>query len=128
MTSIHIICAQHNQTAIVGPGTALEELECVTCIGIADGEIRPPAPTDPEELFISKITRHDGGNCCCGSCEPDFCFNCGHYSQFCTCWKGATVYSLNYCDHTPGEPSYLCHNERAGVQCKHPECTTEPPF
>ena len=126
--SIYTICSTHNQTAVVGPGTLLEELECPTCIGILDGTIVAPTPMDLESLFISRITRHDNGNCCCGSCEPDYCYGCEHFSQFCTCWKGVTIYSPNYCDHTPGEPRYLCHNEQARVQCQHSECTQESPF
>lgn len=92
---VHTICETHNRTALVGPGTLLEELECVTCVAIYDGILPAPVPTDPEELFISKITSHDGGNCCCGSCEPEYCFDCGHYSQFCTCFR-VTIYSSDY--------------------------------
>ncbi len=47
---------------------------------------------DAETLFISQITRHDNGNCCCPSCEPDYCYDCGHYAPFCTCAE-MTTYS-----------------------------------
>lgn len=35
---IHIVCQTHGTVALVGPGTPLEELECVACIRIADEE------------------------------------------------------------------------------------------
>lgn len=82
---VHTICETHKTTAIVGPGTPLSELECVTCIAIQDGRLPAPAPTDPEGIFISRITRHYGGECCCESCDPSFCYDCGHYYGFCVC-------------------------------------------
>lgn len=120
----YTICATHNQTTIVGPGTELSELECQVCVAIQDGLLQAPAPTDPEELFIANITHHDGGNCCCGTCEPDFCYQCGHYEQFCTCWNGVTIFSPNYCNHRPGDESFTCGNRHydTSVTCKHPEC------
>lgn len=124
---IYTICAEHNTTTLVGPGTLISELECPTCIGISDGLIAVPTPTDPEELFISQITRHDGGNCCCERCEPSFCFNCGHYQQFCTCLD-VVIYSPNFCDHRADVPSYACRNKSAGVDCQHPECNATIPF
>lgn len=33
---VHLICAKHQTTALVGPGTPLSELECVTCIAEHD--------------------------------------------------------------------------------------------
>ncbi len=33
---IHTICKTHQTTALVGPGTLIEELECVVCVRIAD--------------------------------------------------------------------------------------------
>lgn len=33
---VHIICKKHRVTALVGPGTLLSELECVTCIAEQD--------------------------------------------------------------------------------------------
>lgn len=33
---IHAICAQHGTTALVGPGTLLDELECIVCVAIQD--------------------------------------------------------------------------------------------
>jgi hypothetical protein len=33
---IHTICTKHGTTALVGPGTLLDELECVVCVRIAD--------------------------------------------------------------------------------------------
>jgi hypothetical protein len=89
---IHTICKTHNFTALVGPGSLLDELECPTCIEIADGILPVPVPTDPEELFISRITRHANGNCCCESCDPSFCYTCGHYSNFCTCIRPVSLY------------------------------------
>jgi hypothetical protein len=32
----YLICAKHQATALVGPGTPLGELECVTCIAEQD--------------------------------------------------------------------------------------------
>lgn len=120
MIKIYTICVRHNRTTIVGPGTLLSELECVDCI---DESSKPPVDqNDPEAVFISKITRHDGGNCCCGSCEPSFCYGCGHYTQFCTCWPGVTIYSPNYCNHRPEDQSYSCGNRFDGVKCQHAEC------
>ncbi len=94
---LHTICVQHHATALVGPGTLLSELECVTCVAIADGILPGPEPTDPEALFISRITRHHNGNCCCGTCEPEYCYLCNHYMDFCTCLY-VEVKSPNYCD------------------------------
>lgn len=95
----HIICAEHRVTALVGPGSLIEKYECPTCLDAPE-----PTPTDPEELFISRITSHYNGNCCCGSCEPSFCYNCSHYSDFCTCpvpLGVVTILSSNYCDGQP---------------------------
>lgn len=89
---IHTICAEHNETAIVGPATPLEELECGTCTAIQDGLIAGTAPTDPEALFVSRITSHYGGNCCCESCDPSYCFGCDHYYGFCTCTPPVSLY------------------------------------
>lgn len=41
---IHLICAQHQTTALVGRGTPLTELECVTCIAERDEAWRPCCP------------------------------------------------------------------------------------
>ncbi len=81
----HLICREHKTTALVGPGTLIEELECVTCVAIADGLLPAPPPTDPEALFVSRITYHHNGNCCCGTCDPYYCYDCSHYGDFCTC-------------------------------------------
>jgi hypothetical protein len=96
---VHTICKTHRTTALVGPGTPLEELECVTCIAITDGDLPGPIPTDPEELFRSRITNHYNGNCCCGTCDPDQCYRCGHFEGFCTCFH-AELTSPNYCNRT----------------------------
>lgn len=81
----YLICREHKTTALVGPGTLIEELECITCVAIADGQLPTPPPTDPEALFVSRITRHHNGNCCCESCDPYYCYGCSHYGDFCTC-------------------------------------------
>lgn len=57
--------------------------------------------TTPAEIdFASRITSHHNGNCCCMSCEPAFCFTCGHYSDFCACLV-AVIVSPNYCTGRP---------------------------
>lgn len=33
---VHTICKKHKTTALVGPGTLLSELECITCINEYD--------------------------------------------------------------------------------------------
>jgi hypothetical protein len=33
---VHTICETHGTTALVGPGTLISELECVTCIAEQD--------------------------------------------------------------------------------------------
>jgi hypothetical protein len=33
---IHTICAEHGTTALVGPGSLLNEYECVVCVAISD--------------------------------------------------------------------------------------------
>lgn len=38
-----------------------------------------------EHAFAARITRHHNGECCCGSCDPDFCYDCSHFSAFCRC-------------------------------------------
>ena len=107
---LYTICKTHKTTTLVGPGTLLGELECVTCIAIEDGLLPAPVPTDPEELFVSRITRHDGGNCCCMTCEPYYCYDCGHYDDFCTCVRLVSLYKplelrSNY---NPNADSLLC--------------------
>lgn len=77
---LYTVCATHNLRVLVGPGSLLEEYECPVCV-----DTRPPAPTDPEALLASRITSHDNGNCCCESCDPTYCCDCGHYANFCTC-------------------------------------------
>lgn len=99
MIRTHVICEAHRTTALVGPGTPLDELECVTCVAIFDGLLPGPVPTDPEEIFVSQITSHHNGHngdCCCGTCEPDFCFDCGHYAQFCRCFH-VEILSPDFC-------------------------------
>lgn len=85
MIKPYTVCATHRFVVLVGPGSLLDEYECPTCNAITDGILPAPAPTDPEAIFISKITYHHNGNCCCGSCDPYYCFGCSHYGDFCTC-------------------------------------------
>lgn len=81
----HTICQTHNTTILVGPGTLMGELECPTCLALDDGIIPTPTPTDPEAAFVARITQHHNGNCCCPTCDPHYCYNCGHYEGFCEC-------------------------------------------
>ncbi len=92
MIRSHIVCKAHNLVVMVGPGSLLSEYECPTCL-----DAPPATPTDPEALFISRITSHYNGNCCCNTCEPDYCYTCGHFAQFCTCLY-VELTSPNYCD------------------------------
>ncbi len=43
---VHMICQKHRETALVGPGTLLDELECPACIAEEDAanEWRPCCP------------------------------------------------------------------------------------
>lgn len=38
-----------------------------------------------EQRFISRITSHAGGNCACMTCEPEYCYTCGHFDRWCVC-------------------------------------------
>jgi len=120
MITIHTICQRHDCTTLVGPGTLLGELECVDCIN--EGGQLAVDQNDPESVFISKITRHHGGNCCCGSCEPSYCHECGHYQQFCTCWPGVVILSPGYCNHRNNDEWYTCGNRFSDIECRHPGC------
>lgn len=70
---VHLICATHRTTALVGPGSLLNELECVACIAIIDSQTWRP---------------------CCSRANIDCC---GHDDGG-PLWSGLEIESPDFCD------------------------------
>jgi len=72
---VHVICANHNRTAIVGRGTLLSELECVDCVAERD--------------------RANRWSPCCAAMNTTCC---GHDDEPALKWSGVTLVTADYCN------------------------------
>lgn len=76
---VHLICKTHGTTALVGPGSLLDELECVVCIAAeeAANEWRP----------------------CCPHMNTTCCGHDDYEGEPYTIWPGVTIESDNFSNY-----------------------------